>query len=69
MSRFIEGESQLQATLFPERIDNYITDEITVRAIHVFVDKMDLSGLGFDIIPQATLRLGYCETIGNNLRT
>jgi hypothetical protein len=30
MSGFIEGESRSQATLFPERIDDYIADENAV---------------------------------------
>ena len=32
MSGFIEGESRSQATLFPERIDDYVTEENAVRA-------------------------------------
>ena len=35
-----------QATLFPERIDDYITEESAVRVIDVFVDELELSGLG-----------------------
>ena len=31
MSRFIEGERREQATLFPERIDDYISQENPVR--------------------------------------
>jgi hypothetical protein len=33
MSGFIEGEDRTQATLFPERIDDYITEENAVRVI------------------------------------
>ena len=46
MSGFIEGESRSQATLFPERIDDYVAEENAVRVIDVFVDELDLSGLG-----------------------
>ena len=56
MSGFIEGEDRTQATLFPERIDDYITEENAVRVIDVFVDEIDLSGLGFKIVPEATGR-------------
>ena len=31
MSGFIEGEDRTQATLFPERIDDYIAEENAVR--------------------------------------
>jgi transposase len=63
MSGFIEGEDRTQATLFPERIDDYITEENAVRVIDVFVDEMDLSGLGFKVIPEATGRPGYSPAI------
>jgi len=59
MSGFIEGEDRTQATLFPERIDDYITEENAVRVIDVFVDELDLSGLGFEIIPEQTGRPAY----------
>ncbi len=58
MSGFIEGEDRTQATLFPERIDDYITEENAVRVIDVFVDELDLSGLGFKTAPEATGRPG-----------
>jgi len=59
MSGFIEGEDRNQATLFPERIDDYIPEESSVRVIDVFVDELDLSGLGFKTMPEATGRPGY----------
>jgi transposase len=59
MSGFIEGEDRNQATLFPERIDDYITKKSAVRVIDVFVDELDLSGLGFKAVPEATGRPGY----------
>jgi transposase len=59
MSGFIEGEDRNQATLFPERIDDYVAEESAVRVIDVFVDELDLSGLGFKTMPEATGRPGY----------
>ena len=59
MSGFIEGEDRHQATLFPERIDDYITEDSAVRVIDVFVDELDLSRLGFKTVPEATGRPGY----------
>ena len=37
MSRFIEGEDRDQATLFPERLDDYIAENSAVRVIDVRV--------------------------------
>ena len=59
MSGFIEGEDRNQATLSPERIDEYIFEESAVRAIDVFVDELDLSGLGFKTLAETTGRPGY----------
>jgi hypothetical protein len=36
MSGFIEGEDRSQATLFPERIDDYIIEDSAVRVTDVF---------------------------------
>ena len=59
MSRFIEGETRTQATLFPEQLDDYVTDENAVRVIDVFIDGIDLSGLGFKTEPADTGRPAY----------
>ena len=60
MKRFVEGEDRGQSTLFPERLDDYIVDDNPVRVIDVFVDELDLGGLGFDgVEPKATGRPSY----------
>ena len=59
MSGFINGESRSQATLFPERIDDYINEENPVRVIDVFVDSIDLFDLGFKTTPAVTGRPAY----------
>lgn len=59
MSRFIEGEDRHQATLFPERLDDYIAEDSAVRVIDVFIDDLDLSGLGFQSETKATGRPRY----------
>ena len=59
MNRFIKGEARSQATLFPERIDDYIDEENPVRVVDVFVDSIDLPALGFKTIPAATGRPSY----------
>ena len=47
MKRFIEGEDRSQSTLFPERLEDWINEDNPVRVIDVFVDELDLGGLGF----------------------
>ena len=60
MKRFIEGQDRNQLTLLPERLDDYIAEDNPVRVIDVFVDELDLGGLGFERVePQATGRPGY----------
>jgi macrodomain Ter protein organizer (MatP/YcbG family) len=48
MRRFVEGIDRGQATLFPECLEDWIDADNPVRVIDAFVDKLDLSGLGFD---------------------
>jgi transposase len=62
MSGFIEGENRHQATLFPERLDDYIAEDSAVRVIDVFIDDLDISGLGFKTEPSDTGRPGYHPT-------
>lgn len=60
MKRFIAGEDRSQSTLFPERLDDYIAEDNPVRVIDVFVDELNLGGLGFERVePQATGRPAY----------
>ena len=62
MSGFIEGESRYQATLFPERLDDYVAEDRAVRVVDVFIDDLDISGLGFKAEPNATGRPAYHPT-------
>src|SRR6201981_3238885 len=60
MKRFVEGIDRGQATLFPECLEDWIDGENPVRVIDAFVDKLALSGLGFDgVAPEATGRPSY----------
>jgi len=60
MKRFIESESRAQATLFPERLDDWIAEDNPVRAVDAFVDELDLAQLGFEgAEPAATGRPAY----------
>ena len=64
MKRFIEGVDRSQTTLFPDRLEDWIGDDNPVRVVDVFVDELDLGGLGFDRIePRATGRPGYQPSV------
>jgi transposase len=60
MGRFIEGEERSQTVLFPESLDEWITDDNPVRAVDAFVEELDLFELGFGRAePAETGRPGY----------
>ena len=60
MKRFVEGEDRRQGVLLPEFLDEWVSEENPVRAIDVFVDELDLAGLGFEgVAPAATGRPRY----------
>jgi len=59
MSGFIRGEDRHQATLFPESLDEYVAEDSPVRVIDVFVDDLDISGLGFRTEAASTGRPAY----------
>ena len=43
----VRGQNRDQATLFPERLDDLISEDNAVRVIDAFVDSLDLKALGF----------------------
>jgi hypothetical protein len=45
MIGFIEGVARIQATIFPELLDDYISEENPVPVIDAFVNNLDLSKL------------------------
>ncbi|MBE9554975.1 MAG: IS1182 family transposase, partial [Proteobacteria bacterium] len=62
--RFVEGVDRSQSTLFPERLEDYVDEDNPVRVVDVFVDELDLGGLGFGRVePQATGRPGYHPSV------
>ena len=55
--RHIQGHSGDHITLFPESLDEYITDDNPVRFLDAFVNAMDLQNLGFKrAVPEETGR-------------
>jgi transposase len=60
MKRFVEGKDRTQGVLLPEFLDDYVAEDNPVRAIDVFVDELDLRGLGFEgVVPEETGRPAY----------
>lgn len=60
MSRFVQGADRRQPTLLPECLDDYVAEDNPVRVVDVFVDELDLKGLGFEgMTPAATGRPAY----------
>jgi transposase len=60
MKRFVEGEDRTQGVLLPEFLEDYVAEDNPVRAIDVFVDELDLRGLGFEgVVAETTGRPAY----------
>jgi transposase len=47
MTGFIEGVARGQSMLFPDRLEDWICEDSLVRVVELFVDELDLAGLGF----------------------
>ncbi len=64
MRRFVEGLDRGQSTLFPDCLEDWVGEENPVRVVDVFVDELDLGGLGFDgVDPKATGRPSYHPSV------
>src|SRR5450755_1400788 len=60
MKRFVEGEDRRQATLLPDSLEDYVTEDNPVRVVDVFIDELDLEALGFSgVVPEVTGRPAY----------
>ena len=59
MNGSIKGECRTPRTLFPDQLDDYVTEENPARVIDVFIDDLDLNVLDFKTTPAATGRPAY----------
>ncbi len=60
MKRFVEGEVRNRTILLPDCLDDYVTEDNPVRVVDVFIESLDLVGLGFQgVVPEATGRPSY----------
>ena len=64
MARFIEGADRQQVTLLPECLDDFITEDNTVRVVDAFIGELDMVALGFEgATPAATGRPSYHPSV------
>jgi transposase len=64
VARFVQGSDRHQVALLPDCLDDYVCADNPVRVVDVFVDELDLAGLGFaGVMPAATGRPGYHPAI------
>src|SRR5436305_13116001 len=64
MKRFIDGADRGQSTLFPECVEDWISEDNPVRVIDVLVDGLDLAELKFGgVDPEATGRPAYHPSV------
>jgi transposase len=60
MAGYVEGVERTQATLFPDRLDDFVGADNPVRVVDAFVDALDLREFGFTrVAPASTGRPGY----------
>ena len=55
----IKGQSRFQATLFPERLDELITEDNPVRVIDAFIDALE--DIPEEMIHTIPVRLEPCD--------
>ena len=64
MKRFVTGQARGQCTLFPECLEDFVSEDNPVRVVDVFVEELDHRGLGFTRVdPLATGRPAYHPAI------
>ena len=62
MSGFVEGIDRSQSTFFPALLDDYVAEDNLVRAVHAFVEGLDLGKLGFSRVePRNKGGLAICS--------
>lgn len=59
MKRFVQGEDRTQGSLLPECLDDFVTEDNSVRVIDAFINELELGKLGFMMEPEVTGRPRY----------
>ncbi len=64
MVGFIEGVQRGQTVLFPDRLEDWISEDALVRVVDLFVEELDLPDIGFvRASPAKTGRHGYHPSV------
>jgi len=64
MKRFVEGVDREQGTLFPDQLEDFVSEDNPVRVVEAFVEALDLGELGFSgVDPAATGRPSYHPSV------
>jgi hypothetical protein len=63
------GDAREQMILFPESIDQYVSEDHPVRAYDAFVDALDLAELGIDLNERKVGNSQYDPRLMLKLRT
>lgn len=64
MKRFVEAVDRGQSTLFPQCVEDWVSEDNPVRVIDVFVDSLDLAEMAFEgASPAATGRPAYHPSV------
>ena len=64
MKRFVVGEDRSQGALFPERLDDFITEDNPVQVVEAFIESLPLDELGFaGVEPKDTGRPAYHPSV------
>ncbi|EGJ19484.1 transposase, IS4 family protein (plasmid) [Cereibacter sphaeroides WS8N] len=56
MAGFIEGVERSQTLLFPDRLEDWISEDALARVVDLFVGELELPSLGF--VRSAAARTG-----------
>ena len=54
--QFIEGVARDRVILLPESLEDYVAEDNPVRVVDASIEMLDLSQLGFGVVPEATGR-------------
>jgi transposase len=66
MQRYVQGHDRAQASLLPACLEDYVDADNSARVIEAFVVALDLSALGFAVVPASTVRPSYSpQTVEN----
>jgi hypothetical protein len=67
MTRFVVGDDRSQSTLFPERLEDYLSEDNPVRAIDVLSMSLVISGSRMAPCPRPLFPQQQTSGFGNGM--